>query len=69
MLSANFSIKPLVIPIVLIGYTLLSVLSKVKFLTLLNMAASITFLLPKILVLMVSQVAFSQEGTIFKAAA
>ena len=32
-------------------------------------AASITFLLPIILVLMVSQVAFSQEGTCFKAAA
>ena len=68
-LSANFSIKALVIPIALIGYTLLSVLNSVRFLTLLEIAASITFLLPIILVFMCSQVAFSPEGTCFKAAA
>src|SRR5690606_8355815 len=66
---ATFSIKAFEIPIALIGYAALSVLRQIILFTLLAIAASIVFCVPKTFVLVASMGKNSQEGTCFNAAA
>src|SRR5688572_17382146 len=65
----TFSIIALDIPIALIGYTALSVLKTITFVTLFLIAASNTLAVPSTFVLTASNGKNSQEGTCFKAAA
>ena len=70
MLCTNsFSAASLVAPYRLTGLTALSVLSAITFLTPASSAASITLLLPRMLVLIASIGLYSQAGTCLSAAA